>query len=156
MGALAAVEGFGAVGQPAIYDYVLRREQRFWEDQLKSMGLPLTLLKGVRQLMAVITSNRGAEDSVWCLRLIKELDMFEGEPTHVLDAIARMLHGCYPGQSQVEGERGDGTSSSPHGVWIEPLQPDPLGKFFVDRLLEEDKAFARKYADLIRKFGGQK
>ena len=156
MSALAAVEGHEASGQQAIYDYVLGREQRFWEEQLKARGLRPTLFKGVRQLMAVLTSVRGAEDAEWCQRLIKELDIFQGEPNDVLDAIGLMLHECYPGPQAFLEADAEAGRPRPAGKWIEPLQPDPLGRYFAEKVLKADPTFAGRFAALVRRFGNQR
>jgi len=120
MKALAQVEGVPVRGEIGILDYILRREQHFWELRARSCGLPDHLLRGISQAIAALTLNGGINTQGEALDLFRRIRRLHDQPESIIAAISDLLHEMYPG---------DG--------WIAPLQPDLLGEHLVSTELSE-------------------
>ncbi len=123
MQALLAIESINVRGEDNILDCALRREQLFWMELLADQKLsPNVTESNIDRAMAAITLGGGVETQEQAIQTIGQLACFAHHPEVVLADIVRLLHRYYPGDSRKQ--------------WIEPLQPDLLGRHLIKRQLE--------------------
>jgi len=119
--ALSAVEGVPVKDEDGILDWILHREERFWQQQLISRELPEGLLAGIRRAMCAITLASGWSGEEDTIALLRALKHFEGQTYLTLSQVACLLRDTYPGE-----------------WWVMPLQPDIVGEHLVERELDQD------------------
>lgn len=122
MTALAAVDGDVVKGADGILDWILRREYRFWSEQVKTNALAAGAVDGVAQAMAVITLGGGVADRAEAHEILARVPLLKDQNKIARRAVATILHETYPGQK-----------------WIEPILPDLLGEHLVKKELDKDE-----------------
>ncbi|MCG8356528.1 MAG: tetratricopeptide repeat protein, partial [Kiloniellales bacterium] len=121
MAALAATDGKQIEDAQALLDYVLGREQVFWDKGLTAAGLEGLTGEPVRQAMALVTLAGGAADALEARTLISRAPLLTDQKKTELAKTCQVLHG-----------------SSPPSRWLESVTPDLLGERHVARVLKGD------------------
>ncbi len=120
MSALAAVEGESG-DRDHIFDYILKRERRFWRQLAKERELPQGITRGLGRAMAAFTLGGGAKTQLEAVSSLRELAFFAAKDPQLLEDVARVLHDSYADDKQ----------------FIAPLQPDLLGEHLIHREMEQ-------------------
>ncbi len=121
MQALAALEDKPLRERDDLLDYILRREQRFWQKLAAERAIPAILVEGIGRAMAVFNSWAGARDEEHAIAVLDRLRLFQDQPRAVKVQVARLLRDTYPGDR-----------------WIEPMLPDLLGEHHTRREMQKD------------------
>jgi hypothetical protein len=119
MSALLGVQGIQVSGMDPILESVLGRESEFWAKQLKEHNL-FHLERGFELAMSAISACGGVLTRQEAVNVIRELGYFHDQRTAAIEAVADILHNCYPGSA-----------------WIEPVQPDLLQEYLVAKATQE-------------------
>jgi hypothetical protein len=107
----------------AILDALLGREATFLERVIRARGLDPLLHDAALQATAAITAIGGVDDMANASGVIRALPALKGTSELAVDALARLLHGAYGGSK-----------------WIDPLQPDILGEYAMDKVFADNPA----------------
>ncbi len=121
MSALLVIDGIQAQGMDEILQLVLNREISNWAKQLKNHQLPKNLEAGFERAMGIISAYGGVRDKEEAIKLISMVRFFRDRKNAEIEAIAEILHSCFPGSH-----------------WIEPIQPDLLMEFLVKKATLEN------------------
>lgn len=119
MSALLGIQGIQVSGMDAILEAILGREIEYCARQLKEQGLS-QLERGLNLAMSAISACGGIQNRRAAVILIQELQYFHDQPMAVVETVADVLHNCYPGTA-----------------WIEPVQPDLLMEYMVEKATQE-------------------
>ena len=108
-------------GRRDLLDAALRREQAFWDAGVRAMGLGTLAGRPITQAAAAATYAGQAGSRAEAVELIGQCPLLAGQSPAVLDAVAELLHGLYPGPA-----------------WLQGVQPDLLGEHLVGQVLADN------------------
>jgi hypothetical protein len=128
LAALAAVLGQPVGDDDALLDFVLRREQGFWDAGLEAAGFADLRGRPVLEAAVVTTMAGRIDRRDEAVSLISRAPALAGQPATATAALAELLHTLYPG---------DG--------WLDGVQPDLLGEHLLYRAGQEDPAILRVF-----------
>jgi hypothetical protein len=120
MSALLGIMGVEARGMDPILEVVLGREANYFAEQLNQHNLS-NLERGFERAMGVISACGGMHHRQEAIETLRAIGYFMDQPVSTIETVADLLHNCYPGN-----------------LWIEPVQPDLLMEFLIDKAMEED------------------
>ena len=120
MTALLAVQDIRVQGMDSILQGVLAREAEYWFKELDNRQLPKLLEPGFERLVGIIGGYGGVRNQREAIEVISKISFFSDQPRAMIEAIANILHDCYPG-----------------ALWIEPIQPDLLNEYLVEKATRE-------------------
>ena len=103
-----------------ILEVVLGREANYFAEQLNQHNLS-NLERGFERAMGVISACGGMHHRQEAIETLRAIGYFMDQPVSTIETVADLLHNCYPGN-----------------LWIEPVQPDLLMEFLIDKAMEED------------------
>lgn len=121
LAALAQATGSAETGATALLDAALRREQRFWDDGIRQLGLPALVGRPIAQCAALATLAGRIDGPAQAVDLLRSCPLLADQPAAVLVQVAELLHRLYPGSA-----------------WLEGVQPDLLGEHLVGQAIEHD------------------
>jgi hypothetical protein len=118
----------GDLGDLALLDAALDREQSFWDEGLVGFGLPSLAGRPVAQAAAVATLAGSVDTPGGAVELLRICPLLADQPAASLDRVAELLHGLYPGPA-----------------WLQGVQPDLLGEHLVGRAIVDDPGLLRLF-----------
>ena len=116
----ATVQDIHAQGMDSVLERVLAHEAEYWFKELDNRQLPKILEPGFERLVGIICGYGGARDQDEAVEVISKISFFSDQPRAIIEAIANILHDCYPGT-----------------LWVEPIQPDLLNEYLVEKATRE-------------------
>jgi len=127
MKALLAVQNIKAKGIDPVLQAVLDREAEYWGKERANRQLPKFLEDGFERLAGIVSGYNGVRTKNEAVAVIGKIGFFRDQPQAVVESVANLFHDCYPGAS-----------------WIEPIQPDLLKEYLVEKA-------TREYPDDVRR-----
>jgi hypothetical protein len=130
LAALSGVLGQKTESRRDLLDFALRREQRFWDEGMASVGLDQFRGRPVAEAAALLTLGGSIDDRETAIELVSKAPLLAGQTAAANSAVAELFHGLYPGER-----------------WLEGVQPDLLGEHLIYRVRQESPALFEVFDD---------